>query len=240
MTTAPALRLKTALADRERLLVVNIDYSNASLVQFVARELADVVFIDCEQGDTSIETIPDLVRAAHLERTPVLVRLPDSRPETIERYMFRGGDGIVVPRLDRPADAAAVVETVRYCFAEEAAGKSIVVQIESGEAARAIDRFLAVPGIDALFVGPVDLARSLGKAGRYEDPEVDAVIRGLLSKIVAGRRSAGMLAQARTISGLERAGINFLYLHVNDFLLHGRGPFRAGGNATRSETGRAP
>ena len=227
MSATTATALKQALAARHRLLVVNADYSNASLVQFLARELADVVFIDCEQGDASIQIIPDLVRAAHVEHTPVLVRLPDPRPETIERYMFRGCDGIVVPRLDLPSQAAAVVETVQYCFGEAACQKSVVIQIESVAAAKAIRGFLDMPGIDALFIGPVDLARSMGKAGRYHDPDVRSVIDELISTIVAAGRSAGMLAQADTIAALDRTGVNFLYLHANDFLLHGRAPFGA-------------
>lgn len=217
--------LKAALANRDRQLVVNIDYSSASLVQFIARELADVIFVDCEQGDTSIETIPDLVRAAQVEKTPILVRLPDPRPETIERFMFRGVDGIVVPRLETPADASAVLDVVRYCYGDAAEEKVIVVQIESIGAAQSIDAFLELTDIDALFVGPVDLARSMGKAGRYEDPEVAEVIEGLIARIVNAGRSAGMLATAQSISSLERQGVNFLYLHTNDFLRHGRDLF---------------
>lgn len=225
MNGTPAQALKAALANRDRQLVVNIDYSNASLVQFVAREFADVIFVDCEQGDTSIETIPDLVRAAHVENTPILVRLPDPRPETIERYLFRGVDGIVVPRLEASADASAVLDTVRYCYSDTAEEKVIVIQIETVGAAQSIDGFLELTDIDALFVGPVDLARSMGKAGRYDDPEVSEVIGALIAQIVNAGRSAGMLVTASTLSTLESLGVNFLYLHTNDFLRHGRDLF---------------
>lgn len=225
MTKAISAMLKQRLAARERMLVVNIDYSNASLVQFLARELADVIFIDCEQGDTSIETIPDLVRAAHIEHTPVLVRLPDPRPSTIERYMLRGVDGIVVPRLDSPEQAAEVVETIRYCFASAASNKTLVVQIESAQAAAGIDGFLAMDSIDAFFIGPVDLARSMGTGGNYLAEPVAGEIDRLIERISGAGKVAGMLVNRDTIQRYEQAGAVFLYLHANDFLMHGRQGF---------------
>lgn len=221
MTALPSQSLKRRLASKERQLVVNIDYSNASLVQFLARELADVVFIDCEQGDTSIESIPDLVRASHLENTPALLRLPDPLPSTIERYMLRGVDGIVVPRLESPAQARDVVDTVRYCFGETAASKTIVVQIESENAAHEIDQFLEIAEIDAYFVGPVDLARSMGAGNDYRAEPVAGEVDRLIDRISKAGRSAGMLVNRDTIHRYERAGARFLYLHTNDFLLHG-------------------
>lgn len=225
MTAQTSTKLKQRIAAKERLLVVNIDYSNASLVQYLACNLADVIFIDCEQGDTSIETIPDLVRAAHIEDTPVLVRLPDPRPSTIERYMLRGVDGIVVPRLESPDQASEVIETIQYCFADAAQSKTLVVQIESIGAAREIERFLEMDPIDACFVGPVDLARSMGAGGDYHTEAVSREIDQLIEQISSAGRMAGMLVNRDTIGRYEQAGVRFLYLHANDFLMHGSASF---------------
>ncbi len=217
--------LKSHLADRKPLLVVNIDYSNASLVEFLGRNGADVLFIDCEQGDTNIETIPDLVRAAHIADTPVIARLFSPEPWVIERYMLRGVDGIVIPRLDTADQVRDVVETVKYCFPRDWDQKTLVVQIESATAAKDLEQILEVDGVDALFVGPVDLSKSMGQGGDYRTPEVAAEIDRLIGTIASRDRSVGMLVTGETIQEVAAKGVNFLYLHTNDFLRAGLAHF---------------
>ncbi len=213
--------LKSHLADRKPLLVVNIDYSNASLVEFLGRNGADILFIDCEQGDTNIETIPDLVRAAHIADTPVIARLFSPEPWVIERYMLRGIDGVVIPRLDTADQVQNVVDTVKYCFQRDWDKKAIVVQIESATAARNLEQILEIGGVDALFIGPVDLSKSMGQGGDYNAPEVAAEIDRLIGSIASKGRSAGMLVTHETIHEVAAKGANFLYLHTNDFLRAG-------------------
>lgn len=215
---SPAEKLKSGLARREKLLVVNIDYSNASLVEFLARNGADVIFIDCEQGDTGIETIPDLVRAAHIAGTPVLVRLFSSEAGVIERYLFRGVDGIVIPRLETADQVREVVETMKYCFPTDYRDKSLVIQIETLSAARNLPAILKIDGVDAFFIGPVDLAKSMGHGGDFREIEVAREIDRLILDIAKAERSAGMLVTDATIRDLAVKGVNFLYLHTNDFL----------------------
>ena len=53
---------------------------------------------------------------------------------------------------------------------------TVVVQAEHIEAVRNIEQIVAVPGIDAVLVGPYDLSASLGKLGQVNDPEVRAAI----------------------------------------------------------------
>ena len=223
--TEISTNLKKRLRGSKRQLVINIDYTNASLVSFLARELADVIFIDCEQGDTSIESIPDLVRAAHIEDTPCVVREPDRNPETIERYLFRGVDGIVVPRVDTVDQAIGVVDAVDYCMGDKSSSTSVIVQIESQNAASDIDAFLELENIDAFFIGPVDLSRRMGPRGDYSCPAVAGLIDQLVRAISKADRCVGMLCTKESIARLEDAGCSFLYLHTNDFLRHGREHF---------------
>ncbi len=58
----------------------------------------------------------------------------------------------------------------RLAFANEE--KTVCVQIEDIEAVRNIDGILAVPGLDAVFIGPYDLSASMGIAGELEHPEL--------------------------------------------------------------------
>lgn len=218
MSESPGRRLKTDLAARKPLIVVNIDYANGSLVEFLGRNGADVIFIDCEQGDTAIQSIRDLARASHIAGVPAIVRLYSDDPAIVERYMFQGVDGIVVPRLKTPADAQALVETVRYCFPADHPDKTVVVQIEDIAAVDALDGFLAVAGIDCFFVGPVDLSKSMGHGGIFTEEPVARVIDETLARISAAGKTAGMLAGPDNVAALTSAGVSFLYLHTNDFI----------------------
>ena len=217
-TGFPAVRLREKLARDETLVVVNADHPSASLVEVLARLPIDAVFIDCEQGSPDVESVENMARAARLHRMASLVRVFDPKDWVLERYLLRGVDGVVAPRLDRAADAAAVVEGVRYCFPAAPDSKFVVVQIESSAAVADLDGFLAVEGIDAYFIGPVDLAKSLGYRGDYRHPEVQAVIEDVIVRSRAVGRHVGILASADDAAGYVAKGVRFLYTHANDFI----------------------
>lgn len=218
--------MKTKMSNGERVLVVNIDYTNASLVEYVGRCGIDAIFIDCEQGGTSIESIEDLARAARCAGVASLVRLFSSDEWVIERHMGRGVDGIVVPRLKTPADMRKVVETVRYCFPKSFPEKIVVVQIEDIAAAEAIDEILEIDGIDAFFIGPVDLSKSMGYDGDFRTGAVAAEVERLIARIDGMEKIAGVLVDENSITTYSELGARFLYLHVNDFLKLGIRHFR--------------
>ena len=217
-TEFPAARLREKLARDETLVIVNADHPSASLVEVLARLPIDAVFIDCEQGSPDVESVENMARAARLHRMASLVRVFDPKDWVLERYLLRGVDGVVAPRLDRAADAATVVEGVRYCFPAAPESKFIVVQIESSAAVADLDGFLAVEGIDAYFIGPVDLAKSMGHRGDYRHPEVQAVIEDVIVRSRAAGRHVGILAGADDAAGYVAKGVRFLYTHANDFI----------------------
>ena len=106
---SPAVRLRAKLDRDEPLLVVNADHPSASLVEVLARQPIDAVFIDCEQGSPDVESVENMARAARLHRMASLVRVFDPKDWVLERYLLRGVDGVVAPRLDHAADARRVV-----------------------------------------------------------------------------------------------------------------------------------
>jgi 4-hydroxy-2-oxoheptanedioate aldolase len=225
--TRAALRFKEKLRAGATVKVVNPDYSSGALVEFLGRQElgVDAVMIDTEQGSAGAAEVEDLARAARAADLCSLVRVFAPEPWAIERLMFRGVDGIVVPRLDRAADARRVVEAVRYCFPADFASKIVVVQIESATAYGELDAFLALDGIDVLFVGPVDLAKSMGRGGDYSHPAVDAAIRDTLRRAKAAGRAAGMMARLSDRSSWADEGARFLYFHVNDWIRQGAKSF---------------
>lgn len=225
---------KDKLACGECVIVLNADHPSPSLVERIGRLPVDAVFIDCEQGSPDVESVENMARAARLTGMTSLVRLFDRNAWVIERYMARGVDGIVVPRLDEPAQAAAVVESVRYCYPNAHTEKVIVIQIETSPALAALDDFLSIPGIDVLFLGPVDLAKSLGYAGDHSHPDVQDVLKDAIRRIVRAGKASGILVDRASAAGWIRAGAQFLYEHADNFLALGAAEFAGCVTAAKS------
>jgi 4-hydroxy-2-oxoheptanedioate aldolase len=165
----------------------------------------DFFFIDLEHSCFSLETLSDMVMAARAAQIPVVVR-PASRKsaEYISRPLDIGASGLLVPQIQTRQDVENVVQWSRYqpvgsrgmalsrqhTFFEsgntpETMGQLneeilVALQIEHRDAIENLDDLLSVPGIDAAFVGPSDLAASLGLPGQTDDPAVEAAIEQVI------------------------------------------------------------
>jgi 4-hydroxy-2-oxoheptanedioate aldolase len=227
-------RFKRTLARGECVVVLNADHPSPSLVERIGRLPVDAVMIDCEQGSPDVETVENMARAARLTGATSLVRLFDRSDWAIERYMGRGVDGIVVPRLQAPEQAAAVVASVRYCYPKTYEDKAVVIQIETRQALAALDDFIAVPGVDVLFLGPVDLAKSLGHDGDYRHPDVQRAMKAAVGQIARAGKAPGILVERANVAEWVQAGARFLYEHADSFLALGAAEFAGCIAAARS------
>lgn len=220
------LGFKEKLRSGRPIALINADYPSSGLVEFLGQPALglDAVMIDTEQGNPGIESVEEMARAARLTGLCSLARLFSPEPWVIERLMLRGIDGIIVPRLDSAAQAQQVVDTVRYCFPDRE-DKVIVVQIESAAAHADLDGFLAVDGIDAYFIGPVDLSRSMGHKGDYRVAPVAAAIDDIIARVNAAGKVAGTLVKPGDAQQWMDRGARLLYFHVNDWLRIGSRAF---------------
>lgn len=172
----------------------------------------EVLCMDLEHSATTIEQLEHLVRAADVHRTPAIVRVPEVG-HYISRVLDAGASGIIVPRIETAAQAAEVVERARYApegkrgsgpgrgaaygaslaspdhSAVTNASVLVAIQIESVEGVAAADEILATPGLDAVIIGPGDLALSLGV--RMGSDEHWAAIDQVLSSAAAHGVSTG-------------------------------------------------
>jgi 4-hydroxy-2-oxoheptanedioate aldolase len=218
-------RLRDRLRRGERVLVVNPDHPSPSLVESLGALTVDAVLLDCEQGSADVETVEDMARAARVAQLSSLVRVFSGEDWVIERYLGRGVDGLVVPRLEHPDQAARVVSAVHYCAGDQK--KLVVVQVETRQATESLADFLAIEGIDVFFLGPVDLAKSLGYGGEFRHPAVQAVLSDAVAAIRRAKRVAGILVDRDNAADWSRRGAQFLYTHANAFLRQGAADFVA-------------
>jgi len=143
------------------------------------------VLIDAEHAPIAIDTLEHLVRAADVAPVPAIVRVPEVG-SYIARALDLGAAGLVVPRIETIEEAREVVDRARYApegsrgtgpgrgsaygaaMVEHIARANdeilVAIQIETALGVANADDILAVPGIDAVVIGPFDLATSLGVA----------------------------------------------------------------------------
>lgn len=163
----------------------------------------DFVVVDTEHTPLSVESVTNVVRGVESRgETAPLVRVAGNDPIRIKRVLDVGAAGVMAPMVETEAGAEAFVEATRYPPAGRRGvaptrasdyGESFGTYLDRWnedrlaipqvESARAVDNaadIAAVDGVDALFVGPLDLSTSLGTPGDTEsDVFLDAVDRVL-------------------------------------------------------------
>lgn len=159
----------------------------------------DWLLIDGEHSPIGLESIAALLRAvAPYPVTPVL-RVPVMDTVFIKQVLDLGAQNIMVPMVDTPdlaeqAAAAmfypprgvrgigsALARSARWNGVENYLKRadefvSLTVQIESITAVENAAAIAAVEGVDAVFVGPSDLAASMGLIGQQTHPDVLAAV----------------------------------------------------------------
>lgn len=158
----------------------------------------DWVCVDLQHGMITPGDLVGLLQGLDASGTPTLVRVPWNEPAPIMRALDSGAAGVIVPMVNSVRDAEAAVAACRFPpagirswgptraalgrsgYGVETANREVLcaVMIETREAMDALDDILAVPGIDAAFIGPSDLAIAHGMAPslRADDPELERQI----------------------------------------------------------------
>ncbi len=168
----------------------------------VARVLAaaglDWVAIDGEHGMVDAAAADQLVSAIRAAGAAPLVRLPGNHYADNKRWLDAGTEGLIAPLVRSASEAQRLVESAKYpplgargvgfapCngygFDLDASLGSAndetlcCVQIEHVDAILQLAAILAVPGIDAAFLGPYDLSASLGIPGQWDHPSYRAAV----------------------------------------------------------------
>ncbi len=177
-----------------------------SFVTLPALEVAEVMsaagldwlLIDCEHAPLDALWAQRLLQAA---RVPGVLRVADGHESTLKRALDTGAAGVVVPMVNTAQQARAIVSFCKYpplgsrgvgivraqgyglsfqdyvTHANEST--AVIVQIEHITAVENIADILAVPGVDAAFVGPYDLSGSMGRLGQVDHIDVLAAIEGI-------------------------------------------------------------
>lgn len=192
--------------------------------RFLARSGFDWLTVDMEHNAIDWETAAATFAAVADAGGVPLCRVPSNRHDQIKRALDTGAHGIVVPMVNTREEAEAAVSASLYppkgtrsvggsvhalnwgatpseYYARADSELLIVLQCEHLDAVRDFDRVFSVPGVDAVFVGPNDLAASMrDAAGKPPSPEV---FRQALADILAAGRRIGVPVGIHTFSADE-------------------------------------
>ena len=237
--------LKARLADNDLVVGTFVKTPSPIIVEVLSLTALDCLCLDAEHAPFDRGTLDLCILAARASGMDVLVRLASSAPELILNALDCGATGILVPHVRTADEARAVVRASRYgdggrgyAGSSRAAGYTtrsmathlaasaeatvVILQIEDTEAIDAIEAIAQVPGVDALFVGRVDLTVALGAVSQ-DDPRVVAAVEAVCEQAPRCGRPVGMfLSRVEDIAGWRARGASlFLLGSDHGFLLSG-------------------
>ncbi|MCW4385678.1 HpcH/HpaI aldolase/citrate lyase family protein [Salinibacterium sp. SYSU T00001] len=234
------------------------------VAEIIAGSGTDWVLIDMEHGPNDLgATVAQLQAVAAYPVTPV-VRVPSADPVGIKQVLDLGAQNILVPMVSSSEQAAEVVRAVHYpprgirgvgsALARSARWNrvddyltaadqhvSLFVQVETIEGVEAAAEIAATDGIDGVFVGPSDLAASMGLLGQQTHPDVTAAVLRAFEAVHAAGKPVGVNAFDPVVaqSYLE-AGADFILVGADVALLaRGSEALAARFSASRDESDRA-
>lgn len=236
--------LKKRLKDGKLLVGTMIsEVRNPNIAYMLAQCGYDFFIIDNEHGAYSPETVSDLVAAARGAGLATMVRIPEVRRETILKPLDSGANGLVIPQINTAQQAEEVIFHAKYPpagnrgaalrrahslyrkvnpaeYLKQANEETIIaVQAETPESIKNLEAIAAVPGVDVIFVGPLDLSINLGIPGDTNHPrEVEAIDRVVEVCRQKGIISGIHLFDLPTLKGWIQKGMRFV-TYSNDVAL---------------------
>lgn len=199
------MTLKARLASGDFLLGTFLKTPSPIIVEVLGSCGLDLLCIDAEHAPFDRATIDACIFAARASALPVIVRTPTAAPEHILNALDCGADGVLLPHVRSADEAAAAIAAATYrpggrgyagssraaryglaTMAEHRAAAAdrvvVIAQIEDVDAVEDVEAIAATPGLDALFVGRIDLTVALDAAS----PDADEVIAAIDRVIAAG------------------------------------------------------
>jgi 4-hydroxy-2-oxoheptanedioate aldolase len=215
---------------------------SALVAEICAGSGLDWLLLDMEHAPNGLESVIAQLQAVAAYPVSPLVRVPQNDAVIIKQVLDLGAQNILVPMVSTADEALGAVAAVRYPplgirgvgsalgraarwnrvegYLENAASVvSVTVQIESALAVENVEG-IAASGVDAIFVGPSDLAASMGLLGQQEHPDVVAAVEHC---IAAGRRlgiPVGVNAFAPAVADRYlAAGVSFILVGADVAML---------------------
>lgn len=175
---------------------------NSFVTELMGHAGFDWLCIDLQHGLIGMERLVPMLQACDAAGIPALVRVPDIDGPWIAWALDRGASGVIVPMVETADDTRAIVAAARYApMGRRSWGPTraavrtrydpsmgdaslVVVMVETVAGVDNIDAIMATTGVDAVLVGPADMALSSGRSV----PDAGAATTALIGRVIeAGR-----------------------------------------------------
>ena len=213
---APTNPFKAALKAGKPQIGLWVGLANPYTAEIVAGAGFDWLLIDAEHGPNDVRSLLAQLQAVAPYPSHPVARPPVGETALIKQYLDVGAQTLLIPMVETAEQAAELVRAVRYppqgirgvgsalaraarWGATEGYLKTandevcLLVQVENAKGIENLDAIAAVDGVDGVFIGPSDLAASLGYIGDAGRSEVQTVIDDAIPRILAAGKAPGIL-----------------------------------------------
>lgn len=176
-----------------------ITLNHPSIAEIMAEAGFDWLCVDMEHSVTDYFEAQQLILTIQSKGLKAFVRVGENNTRIIKRVLDAGADGIIVPSVNSAKEAQIAVNAIKYPpigargvglaraqsygfgFEQYKEGKAkeikLIVQIEHINAIKELDAIIQTDGVDGTFIGPYDLSGSMGKPGKWDEPDVVEALR---------------------------------------------------------------
>lgn len=217
MTTPFTNPVKQRLQEGQKTAGAWLQIASPISAEIMSRAGFDWLMLDLEHGPGDIFNLVSQMQAMNGSGCVPLVRAPWNDFVIIKRILDAGSYGILFPYINTKAEAEAAVRACKYppagirgtAGSPRAAGYGqnvqnylpyandqilILVAAETAEAVANLDEILSVPGVDGVFIGPMDLSTSMGHMGNPGHPEVQSAIKTIETKVLGAGKVLSTIA----------------------------------------------
>jgi 4-hydroxy-2-oxoheptanedioate aldolase len=243
MSTTPVNTFKARLREPGCQIGLFCGLADPIAAELVAGAGFDWMLLDAEHGPNDLRTLLAQLQAVAAYPTHPIVRPPSDDRIFIKKLLDIGVQTLLVPMVETASQAAATVAAVRYppagvrgvgtglaraaqwnrhsdYFARADSEMCVIVQIESREGLANLASIAAIEGVDAVFIGPSDLAAGLGYLGEPGHPEVVAAVNDALAAVRASGKASGVLGVTPELAeGYVAGGASFVGIGSDTTLL---------------------
>lgn len=239
----PKNKFKQALASGDLSIGLWHGLASSYTAELCATCGFDWLLIDGEHGPVDLRSMLATLQAVAPYPTHPVVRIPEGQTALIKQVLEIGAQTLLIPMVETAAQATELVRAMRYPphgvrgvgsglarssrwngyedYLQTANDQvCLLVQVESIAAIDQLAEIAAVDGVDGVFIGPADLAASMGRLGQPAHPEVKAVIEKAITAILAAGKAPGILCADEALARhYVSIGARFVAVGVDTTLL---------------------
>lgn len=234
--------LKEKLQKGQDVIGTFVSLGHPDVTEMLSRIGFDWLLVDGEHAPLGLETMQQMMQAMNGSNCTPLVRPQWNDMVIIKRVLDIGAHGVVVPWVNTKEEAEYAVRACKYppeglrgCGPRRAAFFDpdylktandeilVIVQIETRKAISNIDDILSVQGIDACYIGPLDLSRSFGlDFPQWDNPQYVEAFDKVVAAAKKWGKPAGMWTSVETIQWAIEKGFTLNTVGSADgFLMEG-------------------